>query len=169
MILVTLGTQDKSFIRLLKTIDDLIAKKIIKEEVIVQAGYTDYESPNMKIFKLLPKTEFIELINKSSFIITHAGVGSIFDGLKKGKKVIAVPRLAKYQEHTNDHQIEVAEELASKGYILSILEMKDLSSAIKNIEKFTPKPYKSNNKNMIKLIDDYIQNNNKRSLFKKKL
>ena len=48
MILVTLGTQDKSFERLLK-IDELIDKQVIKEEVIVQAGHTKYESNNMEI------------------------------------------------------------------------------------------------------------------------
>jgi UDP-N-acetylglucosamine transferase subunit ALG13 len=50
MILVTLGTQDKDFSRLLKAIDKLIEKKVIKEKVIVQAGYTKYKSKNMQIF-----------------------------------------------------------------------------------------------------------------------
>ena len=40
MILVTLGTQDKKFTRLLEELDNLIDKKVIKEEVIVQAGYS---------------------------------------------------------------------------------------------------------------------------------
>ena len=43
MILVTLGTQDKSFVRLLKAIDREIKKGNIKEKVIVQAGYTKYK------------------------------------------------------------------------------------------------------------------------------
>ena len=52
MILVTLGTQDKSFVRLLKAIDREIKKGNIKEKVIVQAGYTKYNSKNMEIFDL---------------------------------------------------------------------------------------------------------------------
>ena len=58
MILVTLGTQDKEFTRLLVEIDRLIDKKIINEEVIVQAGYTKYESKNMKIFDYVSKKEY---------------------------------------------------------------------------------------------------------------
>ena len=43
MIFVTLGTQDKSFERLLKAIDKEIEKGTIKDKVVVQAGYTKYE------------------------------------------------------------------------------------------------------------------------------
>ena len=38
MILVTLGTQDKSFIRLLDAIQKEIDKGNIKDEIVVQAG-----------------------------------------------------------------------------------------------------------------------------------
>ena len=109
MIFVTLGTQDKSFERLLEAIDKAIIKKQITEEVIVQAGYTKYESSNMKILNTIPKDEFLKLMDECTLLITHGGVGSIFDGLKKNKKVIACPRLSKYNEHTNDHQLEVLE------------------------------------------------------------
>ena len=44
MILVLLGTQNNSFVRLLEEIDKLIEEKIIKEEVIVQNGYTKYKT-----------------------------------------------------------------------------------------------------------------------------
>ena len=43
MIFVTLGTQDKSFRRLLVEIDRLIEKGVIKDRVVVQAGDTEYK------------------------------------------------------------------------------------------------------------------------------
>ena len=90
MILVLLGTQNNSFHRLLEEIDNLIQKGIIKEEVVVQAGYTKYETSNMKQFDLIDSEEFEELQKKARIIITHGGVGSIISSIKKGKKVIAV-------------------------------------------------------------------------------
>lgn len=159
MILVTLGTQDKDFSRLLEAIDDAIDKKYIKEEVIVQAGYTKYESKKMKVINTIPKDEFIKLIDKCRLLITHGGVGSIFDGLKRNKKIIAVARLAKYKEHTNDHQLEVVKELSDAGYIIGLSNISELPNALKKIEIFNPKKYKSNNENMISLIEDYIDNN----------
>ena len=88
MILVTLGTQDKSFERLLKAIDKEIEKGNIKDKVIVQAGYTKYESPNMEIFDLIPNDEFDKLVSEADLIIPHGGVGSILDFNKLDKVLI---------------------------------------------------------------------------------
>ena len=41
MILVTLGTQDKLFVRLIKEVEKLVSKKVITEEVLVQTGDTE--------------------------------------------------------------------------------------------------------------------------------
>ena len=85
MILVTLGTQDKKFDRLLKAIDKEIENKNIKEKVIVQAGYTKYKSKNMEIFDLTTPEELDNLVKKCSLLITHGGVGSILTGIKNNK------------------------------------------------------------------------------------
>mgnify|MGYP002867149211 CR=1 FL=1 len=106
MIFVTLGTQDKSFKRLLDALEQAIESGIIKEEVIVQAGFTKYTSPTMKIFDLIDREDFNKYIEKCDLLITHGGVGSIITGLKNNKKVIAIARLAKYKEHVNDHQLQ---------------------------------------------------------------
>ena len=53
MIFVSLGTQDKSFSRLLELLDKEINKGFITDNIIVQAGYTKYESKNMEIFDYL--------------------------------------------------------------------------------------------------------------------
>ena len=166
MILITLGTQDKEFTRILKKVDELIEKKVIKEEIIVQAGHTKYKSKNMKIFDYVPKKKLEEYMEKCDFIITHAGVGTIFDALKKNKKIIAIPRLAKYKEHNNDHQLEIVEEFSKQNFILPVYEMDELEEALKQIKKFKPNKYESNNKNMINLVSDYIDNNERRSIMK---
>ena len=166
MILITLGTQDKEFTRILKKVDELIEKKVIKEEVIVQAGYTKYKSKNMKIFDYVSKKKLEEYIENANFIITHAGVGTIFDSLKKNKKIIAVPRLSKYKEHNNDHQLEIVEEFSKENLIIPVYEIDELEEALKKIKKFKPNKYESNNKNMVKLVSDYIDENEKRNMIK---
>ena len=83
MILVLLGTQNNSFHRLLEKIDELIEKQIINERVIVQAGYTRYESNNMRVFDLIPQEELDRYQEKADLIITHGGVGSIISSIKK--------------------------------------------------------------------------------------
>lgn len=170
MIFVTLGTQDKGFERLLKEIDRCIDKGIIKDKVIVQAGYTKYESKNMEIFSEVGKDEFERLMESCDLLITHGGVGSIFDGLKRGKKIIAVPRLKKYNEHTNDHQLEIVSEFSKKGYLLALTNMTMLSKVLGKVSTFKPKKYKSNKENFVKYLENYVDENQKRtfkSLFNK--
>lgn len=156
MILVLLGTQNNSFHRLLEKIDDLINKKIIKEEVIVQAGYTKYETKNMKILDFVSSTQLEKLQKEARIIITHGGVGSIITSLKLGKKVISVPRLHEYAEHVNNHQTQIVELFSKKGYIIGVLNLDDMEKALKEIETFEPKKYEKDNRKMLKLIEDFI-------------
>ncbi len=157
MILVTLGTQDKGFERLLRQVDEEIKKGNIKEKVVVQAGCTKYESPNMEIFDLIPADQFDDLVSKARLIITHAGAGSILSAVKKGKVVIAAPRLKKYREHTNDHQLQIAKEFAEDGYILELRDFQKLGKLLEKSKTFKPKKFVSNTPNMVKLISDYIE------------
>ena len=159
MILVTLGTQDKTFPRLLEAIQKQIDKGNIKDKIIVQAGSTKFESKDMEIFDLIDRDKFTDLIKECDLLITHGGVGSIINGLKNNKKIIAAPRLEKYGEHTNDHQLQIIEKFSDSGFILPLYDFDLLDKVLKDIKKFKPKKYKSNTENMIKLIEDYIDNN----------
>lgn len=158
MILVTLGTQDKKFYRLLDAIEKQISIGNIKEEVIVQAGYSsDYKSKKMKIFDLIPIAEFDELVKKCNILITHGGVGTIITGLKNNKKVIAAARLKKYGEHTNDHQLQIIENFSNAGYILKLDNFNKLDEVLASIDTFKPKKYKSNAKKFVKIVENEIK------------
>ena len=159
MIFVTVGTQDVPFDRLLKGIDKLIKNNIIKDEVLVQSGCSKFTSKNMKIVNYMTPTEFKSTIKKAKIIITHGGVGTILDSLKNNKIVIAVPRLSKYKEHTNDHQLQIINKFSSMGYIIPCKDINKLETALEQAKIFRPKKYKSNTQNFVKLIEQYIDNN----------
>lgn len=156
MILVTLGTQDKNFVRLLEKINQLINNGLIKDKVIVQAGFTKYNSENMEIFDLIPQDEFNDLMDKADIIITHGGVGNIISALEKNKKVIAVPRLAKYGEHINDHQTQIIAKFNALGYIIGLQDVDELDDAVKQIKKFKPKKFVHDNSKMLNLVSELI-------------
>jgi len=155
LIFVSLGTNDKSFERLLLKIDKEISLGNIRDKVIVQSGFTKFSSENMEVIDLMPMDEFKKNIETCDILITHGGVGTILDGLKLGKKIIAFPRLSKYKEHANDHQVQIIDEFYNCGYILTG-EVDDLVSLIKDSKKFKPKKYKSNNTKFNDLIIDII-------------
>ena len=158
MIFVILGTQDKPFSRILKALEREIKKGNIQEKVVVQAGCTNFKSKYMEIYDYMDMKTFNQYIKDCDYVVTHGGVGSIIDSLKKNKKVLVVPRKKEYDEHENDHQIQIIEEFTKMGYILGCIEIKELKDKILEIPTFTPNNYKSNNKRIINNLEKYIDN-----------
>jgi len=157
MILVTLGTQDKDFSRLLKAVEKAVKNGSIKEKVIVQAGFTQYSSDVLEILDFVSPEELEKLVMKASLVITHGGVGSIMMALQHKKKIIAAARLKKYKEHTNDHQMQIIKEFVRDGYLLELRDFNQLDKILQKSRSFKPKTYCSNQSQMINLVDDTIQ------------
>ena len=152
MVLVTLGTQFEQFTRLL----NMLENSDIDEEIIVQAGHTKFESKKMKIFDFIPYDEMSKLIKECSLVITHSGTGSILMPLKNDKKVIVCPRLAKYNEHVDDHQLQITEVFEEAGYVLVLHDGDDINKVYKESKSFKPNKFISNSDNFIKNLKEEI-------------
>ena len=159
MILVLLGTQNNSFKRLLEEVQKNIDNGNIKEKVIVQKGFTKFESKDMEMYKELPSEKINKLIEQANMVITHGGVGSIISSITRGKKVIAVPRLKKYKEHVNDHQLDIINSFNDNGYIIGIHCVEELGEALTKIKSFVPKKYIQNTGKVINIVENFIDNN----------
>ena len=152
MIFVTLGTQDKQFKRLLDYCEALDTD----QKIIVQAGLTEYHSDKMDIRDFIDNDEFAKYIAEADVLITHGGVGTIINALNQGKVVIACPRLAKYHEHHNNHQVEIVDEFERRGLILALRENDDLAEVLERAKTFTPGKYVSNTANFVQKLDEYL-------------
>ena len=128
--------------------------------ILVMLGTQNNSFERLLIFDLIPQEELEKYQEQADLIITHGGVGSIVSSLKKGKKVIAVPRLHRYHEHVNDHQKQIVEAFDKKGYIIGIQRIDELRKAIIRAQEFEPKKYddkeKSNSK-ILKIIENFIE------------
>ncbi len=157
MIFITLGSQKFQFNRVLEKIDRLIEDKELSSDVYAQIGYSDYLPQNYKYKKFLNRDEFSSVMNKADIVITHGGTGAIVGAIKKGKKVIAIPRLSKYKEHVDDHQLDIVNEFVKKNLIASVENIDELGLKIKEIENLNFKRYISNTNNFVNDIEDYIE------------
>lgn len=155
MIFVTVGSQKFQFNRLLKKVDELIESGAIKDEVFAQIGVSDYKPKNYKYVDFTTREEFAENLDKCDLLITHAGTGVIVTALKKGKKVIAVPRLAKYGEHVDNHQIQLVKQFEELGLIEPCYDTELISASLKNVEEKNYGHYQSNSE-IINSIKEYI-------------
>jgi len=141
MIFVTVGTDTHQFDRLIIGIDELAEKRKIKEKVIAQIGNCEYTPKNFKHFRFKPYEEVEKLTKKSTIVISHGGAGSIMLAFENKKPLIVVPRLKKYNEHINNHQIEITEELEKQGRILAVYKISELDDKIKKIKKMNSKSF----------------------------
>ena len=157
MILITVGSQKFQFNRLLEEVDKLVEKKVIKDKVFAQIGVSDYKPKNYEYKDFLTQDEFSKKMDESNLIITHAGTGVIVNAVKKEKKVIAIPRLAKYGEHVDDHQIQLINEFKELNFIEPVYEINELENAIKNIDKKKFNKYISNTDVIIEDIEKFIE------------
>lgn len=159
MIFVTLGSQKFQFNRLLQKLDELVLQGAIKDEIFAQIGYSDYHPVNYQYKEFLSRDEFAEAQAKADTVITHGGTGAIIGAVKKGKKVLAVPRLAKYGEHVDDHQIQLLKQFDGMGIIEACYQIDDLSNALYKIKNNEYKAYKSNTEKIIKSIECFLDGN----------
>lgn len=136
MIFVTVGTHEQPFDRLLKCIDKMIKDGKIKDDVIVQKGYTDYEMKHCQSSKLLPYDEMQKNIENAKIIVTHGGPSSFIAPLSMGKVPIVVPRRKEYNEHVNNHQLEFVHEVESRMKNIIVAETEEeIEYAILNYDK----------------------------------
>jgi len=153
MILVITGTSPHGFERLIKEIDRIAGE--MDEEIVVQIGYSSYRPKNIRYyFKFTSDEEIKRLYNNARIIVCHAGVGSIITALKNNKPIIVVPRRKKYNEHFDDHQIELAKELEREG-ISVVYEVENLRSEIKNVSGGSM-IFKSERDNLITELRNYL-------------
>lgn len=162
MIFVTVGTHEQGFERLIKKVDDLVRDGKIKEDVVMQIGFTQYKPKYCKWQKLFPYSEMKEMMQKARIVITHGGPASFIMALQEGKTPIVVPRMAKYNEHVNDHQVDfslavneryknliVVEDVENLGSIIS-----DYDNLVKNMSSGTLSNNAVFNKKFKKIVDE---------------
>ncbi|HEM3177745.1 TPA: beta(1,3)galactosyltransferase EpsH [Streptococcus suis] len=156
MIFITLGSQKFQFDRLLEEVDRLIETSKIVDEVFAQIGNSDYRPIHYNFKGFLSRDEFTSVSSKANIIITHGGTGAIIGAVKQGKKVIAVPRLKKFGEHIDDHQVEIIKEFGNSDLIIACEDVSDLELALKNAKTKKFKKYISNTNNIINDIRLYL-------------
>ena len=152
MIFITLGSQKFQFNRLLAAADELK----IDDEIFAQIGYSNYIPKNYEYKDFLDRNEFCSLIDKSDVVITHGGTGAIISALKKHKKVIAIPRLAKYGEHVDDHQVQIIEQFKELNLICECEDL-DLKEALVKVKQTKYASYQSNTMRIIESIEEFIE------------
>ncbi len=123
MIFVTVSLDLHPFHRLIRKMDEIAGQ--LDEEVIIQGGI-DYEAKNAKYLKWIPRNKMQEPVVQARLVVTHAGIGAILLAMQHRKPLIIVPRMKKYKEHHNDHQLQVARQIQGRRGIKVVYDVDNL-------------------------------------------
>lgn len=163
MIFVCLGSQQYQFNRLLIKLDELVKTQEITEEIFAQTGSSDYQPQNYRYKPFITQEEYEQQVIDADMVISHGGTGAIIKALKAKKQVIVVPRQAKFGEHADDHQFQIADFMADNGYVFEVSDMDDLLGTLQ-LAQSHPKTKKFvSSGQILDIIERYIEGNKRTS------
>ncbi|NUM55862.1 MAG: hypothetical protein HUU46_19650 [Candidatus Hydrogenedentes bacterium] len=140
MIYVTVGTMFLDFPRLINAMDDIARGS--GERVVIQTGLGTTLPKHCEHFDFKPREEVLAVQREARVVVCHAGIGCVSDALRMKRPLIVVPRLKRYNEHMNDHQMDLARAVAARGWGRVICDVAELAEACANPpaahETYTP-------------------------------
>ncbi len=154
-IFVSVGTHPQAFDRLLKELDS-IASKHQELEIFAQAGNSKHVPKNFTFEKFLKGKQFDEKMQWADIVVSHCGAGTIINALLNKKPLIVVPRLKKFSEHTNDHQLDLANALEREHKVIAVFDMNELEEKILKAVSFKPN-LSSDKERLIKRISLFLE------------
>ena len=121
----------RRFDRLLRKMDEIAGS--IGEEVVMQIGHTSFRPQNAKWFDFTTDTGIREWCKKARVVVTQPAM-SILAPQEEGLPVIVVPRLKKYDEVIDDHQLYLARELEKEGKVIAVYDVDKLEDVLRRTD-----------------------------------
>ena len=136
MIFVTVGHQ-MPFDRMIRMVDQW-AGTTTGLEIFAQVGESEYRPKNFEFARLLGRADFDAYLERSSSIVAHAGTGTIIQVLIQRKPLLVFPRLSRFGETRNDHQVGTARHFALKGQVLAAFDEESFLDCLGRLNQFQP-------------------------------
>jgi UDP-N-acetylglucosamine transferase subunit ALG13 len=146
VIFVTVGTNEARFDRLLEALESLPAGS----ELVVQHGPSAVRPAGARCVDYLEFDELVDEIRRARVVVTHAGVGSIMTALANGKRPVVVPRLARFGEAVDDHQVDFGRWAARAGLVRLVEDPGELPTAVTEEVRTSPPQYSAD----ARLVDE---------------
>lgn len=120
MIVATVGMHFQPFDRLVHAVDELAG--IVDEPVVIQRGVSSYTPASSRSFDFTDEAAMAVWISRARVVVAHGGAGSILEVLQAEKPLVLVPRLKRFGECLDDHQLELVGALARQGRAVAVMD-----------------------------------------------
>jgi UDP-N-acetylglucosamine transferase subunit ALG13 len=126
MILVTVGTNEQPFDRLVRAAAELR----VDEPLVVQHGASKVPHGMGRWVDFVPFDELADLAAEARIVVCHAGVGSIILAHRSAKRPIVMARRVHLDEAVDDHQLPLARRLHGAGVVTFVETTEELAAAV---------------------------------------
>jgi UDP-N-acetylglucosamine transferase subunit ALG13 len=113
------------------------------KEIVVQHGPSPIRPPAARCVDFMAYDELAVLVRRARAFVTHAGVGSIMLSLAAHRRPIVVPRLRRFGEAVDDHQVVLATRLGSEGLVTPVSSPSGLQEALARTDHDILRPHGS--------------------------
>jgi len=111
-VVVTVGTSAYGFRRLIRRLRAVLPPAC---DVLWQTGATNVSGLGIRARAYVRDDELLGAMAEADLVIAHAGAGSALAAMRAGIAPLLVPRRKHHTEHVDDHQTQIAAELARRG------------------------------------------------------
>lgn len=141
-IFVTVGTNHYNFSRMLDLVDECLSIMPMSYELTLQYGFSkvtrDYK--NCIIEKMLSRESAENAYANADLVFSHCGIGSIYNSLHYNRPTVIIPRLAKFEEFSDDHQLQIAREISKNTLVFMVEEVLEKNAFLNFLEEVLPQP-----------------------------
>lgn len=137
MIFLTVGSRF-GFDRLVHAVDNMVGAGHIEEEVTAQIGLGDYEPQHIRFERFIEGADYDQRVRDANMLIGHAGSGTISLAVASAKPLLVLPRLKKFHEHVNDHQVATARKFEELRHVLAADHVNQLPRKFAELQTFVP-------------------------------
>lgn len=155
MIFLTVGSMFP-FDRLVRAVDEFVGQGHITGEVVAQIGDGRYEPRHVPFDRFLAKPQYDQRVADSTALVAHAGAGTIALALAQHKPLLVVPRLKRFKEHVNDHQVSTARKFEQLGHVLVAYDAEHIPAKLAELAGFLPQARHADSLRMARRIGAFL-------------
>lgn len=155
MIFLTVGTQFP-FDRLVRAVDEAVGAGVLAGPVVAQIARGRYEPRHLQSSAMLSRDGFHRQVRQAEAIVGHAGIGTILAALEADKPLLVMPRLRRFGEHVNDHQVDTARTFEAVGHVLAAYAASQVAERLADLRTFRPKPRRPRSEPVVRRLADFL-------------
>jgi len=127
-VFISVGSLHFPFERLVRA-----AGRLEAYDLVAQHGTGNPPPGAVVAMPYLSYDEMLEQMMRADIVVCHAGVGTVILAMQLGHTPVVMPRLRRFGETVDDHQLALVRRLGTQGLVIAIEHGDELEAAVRRV------------------------------------